>query len=287
LQPCRRLLDALTPDARAAADTAILDLDASPTDRALADAVRRVPSPGASIDLEIEACFAGPPRSDGSAVYYVAASHRYPVTPASPEAGDALFEIDGWVDSRPRADGGRLLDGRFSASIRSTFSVTTGSIEPLAVLPRGFEIQAALAKRQASVPIVFVTSYPQIPDSVRAIRDGAVDFLTKPIEPHSLVDAVTRALARDAADRAERTRRQALMARYERLTHREREVLKHLISGQTNKHVAADLHISERTVKLHRAQIVHKLEIGSLARMVWFASDIGIEPAAIERRQRG
>ena len=152
----------------------------------------------------------------------------------------------------------------------------------------GFEIQAALAQRHASTPIVFVTRYPQIPDSVRAIRDGAVDFLTKPIEPHMLVEAVTRALAKDAADRAERTRRQALMDRYERLTHREREVLQHLISGETNKNVASELHISERTVKLHRAQIIHKLEIASLARIVWFARDIGIEPAAIDRvRQRG
>jgi FixJ family two-component response regulator len=152
----------------------------------------------------------------------------------------------------------------------------------------GFEIQSALAQRQTSVPIVFVTGYPQIPDSVRAIRDGAVDFLTKPIEPHILVDAVTRALAKDAADRAERARRQALRARYERLTHREREVLKHLISGQANKDVAAELHISERTVKLHRAQIIHKLEIASLVRIVWFARDIGIEPAASELvRQRG
>jgi len=152
----------------------------------------------------------------------------------------------------------------------------------------GFEIQAALAGRQPSLPIVFVTRYPQIPDSVRAIRDGAVDFLIKPVEPHALVDAVSRAVAKDAADRAERTRRHALVARYERLTDREREVLKHLISGQTNKDIAADLHITERTVKLHRAQIAHKLEIGSLARMVWFARDIGIEPAAIEcLRERG
>jgi hypothetical protein len=135
-QPCRRLFDALRADTRVAADAAIRDLDASPTSRALADAVRRGPSKNGSIDLEIEACFAGPPRPDGSAVYYVAASHRYPVTPASLETGDALFEIDGWVDSRRPADGGRLLNGGFRASIRSTFSFTT-SVEPLAVLPFG------------------------------------------------------------------------------------------------------------------------------------------------------
>jgi FixJ family two-component response regulator len=146
----------------------------------------------------------------------------------------------------------------------------------------GFEIQAALAERQVSLPIVFVTRYPQISDSVRAIRDGAVDFLTKPVEPHALLDAVSRAVTKDAADRAARARRQALIARYERLTDREREVLKHLISGQTNKDIAADLHISERTVKLHRAQITHKLEIGSLAHLVWFASDIGIQPPTID-----
>jgi len=136
-QPCRKLLDESTRDTRAAADAALLDLDTSPTSLALGDAVRRAPSPGASVDLEIESCFAGPPRSDGSAVYYVAASHRYPVTPASLDTGDALLEIDGWVDSRPRADGRRLLNGRFRASIRSTYSVTTGSVEPIAVLPFG------------------------------------------------------------------------------------------------------------------------------------------------------
>ena len=136
-QPCRRLFDALTTDTRVATDAAILDLDASPTSRALADAVKRGPSKSGSNDLEIEACFAGPSRPDGSAVYYVAASHRYPVTPASLETGDALFEIDGWVDSRPRSEGGSLLNGRFRASVRSTFSVTTGSINPIAVLPFG------------------------------------------------------------------------------------------------------------------------------------------------------
>jgi FixJ family two-component response regulator len=146
----------------------------------------------------------------------------------------------------------------------------------------GFEVQAALAERQASLPIVFVTRYPHISDSVRAIRDGAVDFLTKPVEPHALLDAVSRAVAKDAADRAEQTRRHALVARYERLTDREREVLKHLISGQTNKDVAADLHITARTVKLHRARIVRKLEIFSLAQLVWFASEIGIQPPPID-----
>jgi len=137
-EPCRRLLDALTADTRAAAAAAIRDLDGSPTDRALADAVGRAPSPGASTDLEIGACFAGAARADGSAVHYVAASRRYPIAPASLETGDALFEIDGWIDSRARAaEGGRLLNGRFTATIRSTLTVTAGSIEPLAVLPFG------------------------------------------------------------------------------------------------------------------------------------------------------
>ena len=147
----------------------------------------------------------------------------------------------------------------------------------------GFDIQEALAQREAALPVIFLAGYAEIPDTVRAIREGAVDFLIRPIEQHVLVDAVTRALAKDAADRDARTRRQALMARYERLTQREREVLVHLISGQMNKQIAADLRISERTVKVHRAQILRKLQVDSIAALVRFAIDIGIEPPGVVR----
>ena len=142
----------------------------------------------------------------------------------------------------------------------------------------GLELQVALAERDIALPIVFVTGHGQIPDSVRAIQRGAVDFLTKPVDGDVLIDAVTRALAQDAIGRAMRGRQQALRQRYERLTPREREVFLHLIGGQLNKQVAADLEITERTIKLHRAHILQKLEVGSMAEMARLAADLGIPP---------
>src|SRR5213075_1507622 len=119
----------------------------------------------------------------------------------------------------------------------------------------------------------------EIPDSVRAIQRGAVDFLTKPVDGRILLAAVARALAQDASSRAMRERRRDLRGRYERLTPREREVFLHLIAGQLNKQVAADLQITERTIKLHRANILEKLEVGSMAELARVAVDLGIDPA--------
>ena len=143
----------------------------------------------------------------------------------------------------------------------------------------GLDIQVALAERAVPLPIVFVTGHGQIPDSVRAIQRGALDFLTKPVDGHALLAAVSRALAQDAEARRARSRRDNLRARYERLTPREREVFLHLISGQLNKQVAADLQITERTIKLHRASIFQKLEVASMAEMARLAVDLGIDPA--------
>ena len=128
------------------------------------------------------------------------------------------------------------------------------------------------------LPIVFVTGHGEIPDTVRAIQRGAVDFLTKPVDGDVLLAAVGRALAQDAASRTARARQQNLRSRYERLTPREREVFLHLISGQLNKQVAADLQITERTIKLHRANILQKLEVGSMAELARLAVDLGIDP---------
>jgi FixJ family two-component response regulator len=141
----------------------------------------------------------------------------------------------------------------------------------------GLELQAALAARGISLPIVFVTGHGAIPDSVRAIQGGAVDFLTKPVDGNILLAAVERALAADAASRTVRSRQQALRSRYERLTPRECEVFLHLIRGQLNKQVAADLQINERTIKLHRANILEKLEVGSMAELARLAVDLGID----------
>lgn len=142
----------------------------------------------------------------------------------------------------------------------------------------GLELQATLAGRAVGLPIVFLTGHGEIPDTVRAIQRGAIDYLTKPVDGEVLLAAVRRALARDESARAARVRHEHLRRRYERLTPREREVFVHLIGGQLNKQVAADLGITERTIKLHRANILGKLEVGSMAELARLAVDLGIEP---------
>jgi FixJ family two-component response regulator len=142
----------------------------------------------------------------------------------------------------------------------------------------GLELQTKLRQHPNPLPIIFLTGHGLIPDSVRAIQQGAIDFLTKPADGSVLLAAVRRALAQDALDRESRYRRRELQGRYERLTPREREVLVHLISGQLNKQAAADLSIAERTIKLHRARIFQKLEADSMAGLTRIALELGINP---------
>ena len=142
----------------------------------------------------------------------------------------------------------------------------------------GLDLQLALASQGVQLPVIFMTGYGLIPDTVQAMQRGAVDFLTKPVDAQTLLASVSRAFAQDAASRAERGRQSQLRARYERLTPREREVFLHLISGQLNKQVASDLQIAERTIKLHRANILEKLEVASMAELARLAVDLGIEP---------
>jgi FixJ family two-component response regulator len=144
----------------------------------------------------------------------------------------------------------------------------------------GLDLQKVIAGRDDPLPIIFLTGHAEVPDSVRAIQRGAIDFLTKPVDPHVLLDAVSRALAKDAIDRRQREREHDARALYERLTPREREVFAHLISGQLNKQVAADLQISVRTIKLHRARIFEKLQMDSIAGLTRLALELRIDPAA-------
>jgi FixJ family two-component response regulator len=123
--------------------------------------------------------------------------------------------------------------------------------------PSGLDLQEALARSGASMPIVFLTGHGDIPMSVRAMKAGAVDFLTKPVSREALLGAVRSALARDAETRA-RVRVQVLRAHYERLTPREREVFAGVVAGKLNKQIAADLGIADRTIKAHRAQVMEK-----------------------------
>ena len=138
----------------------------------------------------------------------------------------------------------------------------------------GLDLQAALAASDDPLPVLFLTGHGDIPTSVQAMRLGAEDFLTKRAPREALLGAVTRAIARDARERAERTRVRDARARFATLTVREREVLEHVLRGQLNKQIAADLGIHERTVKLHRTAITSKVGVQSVAELaqLWMAS---------------
>jgi len=125
-------------------------------------------------------------------------------------------------------------------------------------------------------PIVFITGHGDIPSSVRAIKDGAVDFLQKPFSQQSLMSAIDAAIARDRQARAERAERADLQQRYSRLTPRESEVLPLVVSGLLNKQAAAELGISEVTLQLHRSRIMHKMAADSFADLVRMAGRLNI-----------
>ncbi|HEX6769841.1 MAG TPA: response regulator [Candidatus Binatia bacterium] len=142
----------------------------------------------------------------------------------------------------------------------------------------GFELQQSLAAREDRLPIIFLTGHGDIPASVRAMKAGAVDFLTKPVQRETLLRAVQIALERDATERKARGILHELRTRYETLTAREREVLAHVISGKLNKQIGFDIGTSERTIKAHRASIMDKLDVHSVAQLTRMARDLGIEP---------
>jgi FixJ family two-component response regulator len=143
----------------------------------------------------------------------------------------------------------------------------------------GLELQETLTRAADVLPIVFVTGHGDIPMSVRAIKAGAVDFLTKPVPGAVLLAAVGQALARDVEEWAARDHERAVQARYDRLTPREREVFAHLIGGQLNKQVAFDLGTAERTIKAHRHSIMRKLGAESIVDLTRVAAELHIPPA--------
>ncbi|HEU4345940.1 MAG TPA: response regulator transcription factor [Candidatus Binatia bacterium] len=142
----------------------------------------------------------------------------------------------------------------------------------------GFDLQQSLAKTEERLPIVFLTGHGDIPASVRAMKSGAVDFLTKPVRRETLLRAIENALERDARERKSRAIVRQLRNLYETLTAREREVLAHVVSGKLNKQIGFDLGTTERTIKAHRASIMAKLGVQSVAELTRMAQDLGIEP---------
>ena len=140
----------------------------------------------------------------------------------------------------------------------------------------GLDLQEALAKAGRPMPVVFLSGHGDVPTTVRAMRRGAEDFLTKRAPKEELLDAVKRALARDARERAERARVEALRAPFAALTSREREVLAHVLTGQLNKQIAGDLGIDERSVKRHRTSIMTKLQVQSVAELTRLVQEAGL-----------
>jgi FixJ family two-component response regulator len=141
--------------------------------------------------------------------------------------------------------------------------------------PSGLDLQEALARLEVPLPIVFLTGHGDIPMSVHAMKAGAVDFLTKPVSREALLAAVRVALARDAETRAAREGLRTLRARYESLTPREREVFAGIVSGRLNKQIAAELGTAERTIKAHRAHVMEKMDVASVAELVRIAGQLG------------
>lgn len=137
--------------------------------------------------------------------------------------------------------------------------------------PSGMDLQHALSQRADALPVVFLTGYGDIPMSVLAIKRGAVDFLTKPVEREPLLAAITAALARDAARRERDRNRQDLHHNFATLTLRERQVFAQVAEGRLNKQIAASLSTCERTVKAHRAHVMEKLHAHSVAELVHIA----------------
>lgn len=142
----------------------------------------------------------------------------------------------------------------------------------------GFELHAELTRANINIPIIFMTAYGDIPMSVRAMKGGAIDFLTKPFRDQDLLDAVTTAIATDRARRsAERTRLE-MQQLFDSLTPREREVVTYVAAGLMNKQIAADIGISEVTIKIHRMNAMKKLQTKSLADLIRMAEILGIAP---------
>jgi len=132
----------------------------------------------------------------------------------------------------------------------------------------GLDLQRELGKMKNPLPIIFITGHGDIPMSVRAMKAGAIDFLAKPYRHQDLLDAIARAIECDRLDRRERAEVAELRSRYESLTPREREVMGFLVKGLLNKQVGAELGMTLPTVKFHRAHVMQKMKVGSIAELV-------------------
>ncbi|MDX1506821.1 MAG: response regulator transcription factor [Woeseiaceae bacterium] len=132
----------------------------------------------------------------------------------------------------------------------------------------GLELQAELVRRGSTLPIIFITGHGDVPMAVEAMQKGAVDFIQKPFRDQDLLDRITEALKTDEERRAQRDRHDVVAGRIKRLTNREKEVFDLVVTGKPNKVIAYDLGVSQRTVEIHRARVMEKMQARSLADLV-------------------
>ena len=141
----------------------------------------------------------------------------------------------------------------------------------------GLAFQQELAKMGVALPVIFITGHGDVSTTVRAMKAGAVEFLTKPFHDQELLDAIHSAIERDRARRREAVIVDEMRTRYGQLTEREREIMKHVVAGRANKQIAADLGLSEVTVKVHRGQVMRKMRTRSLPELVRMADRLGLQ----------
>ena len=145
----------------------------------------------------------------------------------------------------------------------------------------GLELQEKLLSQNNEIPIIFITGYGDIPMTVKAIKKGAVDFLSKPFDDKDLLAAVHEALQRDSKARTIREEQEGVNQRLKSLTPREYEILTYVITGMLNKQIAYTLNISEKTVKVHRGRVMEKMVVDSVAELVRLTEKVNIKPAKI------
>jgi FixJ family two-component response regulator len=140
----------------------------------------------------------------------------------------------------------------------------------------GLELQTALGEKGSILPIIFLTGHGDVSKSVQAMKHGAFDFFSKPVKDKDLLTAVRAAIQRDAVARREHAELSEIRARLDTLTPREREVLEHVVAGKLNKQIAGDLAITEATVKMHRARVMAKMNVQSVAKLARLTERFGI-----------
>jgi FixJ family two-component response regulator len=142
----------------------------------------------------------------------------------------------------------------------------------------GLDFQRQLAETGMQIPIIFVTAHGDVPMSVRALKSGAVEFLTKPFRDQDLLDAIHQALQRDRTAQEQKAEIHDLQGRYHALTRREQEVMTLVVSGMLNKQIASEIGASEATVKVHRGNVMHKMQAGSVVDLLRMADKLKLSP---------